>query len=122
MLTSTNTGIDPYWMSGVTVVETTSYCYNYTFLSRRSPEVMEVNVAKQQVNSEDPEPVKEQYFIPNQSAKRFSDLWAQGPAVSQKSKDESTKVKQFFIVNAAHNLYDFYLVQRLFRVLLITSL
>ena len=46
--------------------------------------------------AEEPEFVKEQYLTPNHSAKPFSNLRAHGPAVNQKSREESTKLTSSF--------------------------
>ena len=52
----------------------------------------EVNAEKASKLAEEPELVSEQYFTPSHLAKRLSNLCAQGPAVNQKSKEESTKL------------------------------
>jgi hypothetical protein len=59
---------------------------------RRSPRSGDVNAEKASRLADEPELVKEQYLTLNHSANRISNLCAQGPAVNQKSRDESTKL------------------------------
>jgi len=63
-------------MIGVTVVGNpqATVITSSPFFIRRSPNSGEVNVIKANKFAEDPEFVREQYLIPSQSAKRFSNL------------------------------------------------
>ena len=65
-------------------------------LTWRSPNKGEVSAEKANRFAEEPEFVKEQYLTPNHSAKPFSNLRAHGPAVNQKSREESTKLTSSF--------------------------
>ena len=80
-------------MQGVTVVgkpQATVITSSPLFI-RRSPNSEEVNAIKANKLAEEPELVNEQNLTPSQSANLFSKRCAHGPAVNQKSKEESTK-------------------------------
>ena len=93
---STNTGMAPYCIIGVTVVgkaHATVMTSSPRFI-RRSPNKGDVKAKNANKLADEPEFVNEQYFEPIHLAKRFSNSSVQGPVVNQKSNDESIK---FFI-------------------------
>lgn len=98
-VTSTNTGTAPYCMHGAMVVGNPQATVMTSSPLRiwRSPSSGEVSAEKASRLAEEPELVSEQYLTPSHSANRFSNLRAHGPAVSQKSSEESTRL----IISAA---------------------
>ena len=94
MLISTNTGTAPYCTIQATVVgnpAATVITSSPRFIWR-SFNSGAVRALKARRLADEPELQSEQYFTPNHLANPFSNLWAQGPAVNQKSSDASTRL------------------------------
>ena len=99
IVTSTNTGTAPYWMSGVTVVgkPAATVITSSPRFTRRSPRSGDVSVIKATRFAEEPEFTREQYFTPRYPASSFSNSSVYRPEVSQNSRELSTRFTISFL-------------------------
>ena len=93
IVTSTNTGTAPYCIIGVTVVgkphaTVMTSSPLFTCLSPKSGDVKVINASKLAL---DPEFTSDTYFVPNCFPNSFSNSSKYLPAVSQNSKEASTR-------------------------------
>ena len=94
MVTSTNTGTAPYWITGVTVVgkPAATVITSSPLFTLRSPSSGEVRVIKATRFAEEPEFTREQYLTPRYFASSSSNSSVYRPDVSQNSSALSTRL------------------------------